>query len=388
MLQRTLCASLVLSIGLGLVACGSSSSGNNGNGGTGGETGRPSPTLATLYDGWGVRPADLGASSLHFDDAAAPAVAPGYLALATLQAMTDVRMNMQNFEWSAREMVRSAFYEHGRLQEGQAYAVSCDLRSEPEADGFVGTGEALIHYQPNYADGVLDGGDEVLFSLQDCRPSGGMQAMSSSEPLRLVYGQNRYQLAGLSSASYQGLRFGSSGWLVRSDHAGSTPCDADPVCGQMSFENFADDSAASDFTLEQAGVVQPLQIRFWSDGNQPQRGTIATFVEPAQRAMTFSAQDIPAHFEPGAVGSADRAGRYVFSTDAADDLVLQYRNRSFATNRFRILAGGFSVQTPQGEIFYYRVGSDPEYLIVTNGEGEHLGTISQDLITQRLRLAE
>lgn len=402
MIRRTLCATFVLSLSLALVACGGGSGGSPGGGRTPGDGSdggtdpggdpdpgeNPSTPLTGLYDGWGLTPANTRAS-VDLASPAAAAVGPGYLAVAALQALTDVRMNMQNFEWSVAELVRRAAEQHGApLQPGEDYAVSCDLRSEPEAEGYVGTGEALVRALASYADGGLAAGEEVQFSLRACKPSGGMQAMSTIEPVRLLYSQHSYQLNGLSTEFYSNVLFGSSGWLTRTDRDDIIGCDAEPRCGQMYFENAGPDGQTSDFSIEQVGAEQPLQIRVWHDGQQARGGRIETYVEPADMAMTFIAPEIYLHFDPGAAGNAEFAGRYVLRTQEERGLVLQYDNRSLATNTFHILAGGFSVETPNGVVYHYSVASDPAYLEVSSGDGLHLDQVPQEVVTQRLRLAD
>lgn len=410
MRDKILRASFVLWLALVLTACGSGSDSSAvgpgrvpgaGPGDPGSPTGTvpddddgeapPGPDLSGLYHGWGLMPARLD-GRLSFDSAAAPAVAPGYLLLGSLQPVTDIRLNMQNFEWSLRELVRRAVAEGGVLQEELSpYRVSCDLREPATDEGYPGIGYALIHYRQDYADGRLDEGEEVVFTLEGCQPAGGMQAMSSELPLHLIYGEQRYRFSGLALSSYDGMRLDSSGWLTRRDlEEAHRYSEQTPRCAEMVLVNQGPDGAPSELAIVQTGAEAPLRIRFWHDGVQVRPGSIETFVEPAHPALTFlPIEAIHVHFDPGALGDPALAGTYVLRMQETTGLALQYNHGSFATSPFRLFGGGFSVETPDGVVYRYRVAADPAYVEVWQGEGtagEYLGTVAQALLAQRLKL--
>src|SRR5690625_3202075 len=121
MLKRILRTTFALSLSLGLAACGGSSgSSSDGGRGSGGENGNdnPPPAMLGLYDGWGLTP-EYTESEFSLESPAASAVGPGYMAIGALHALTDIRMNMQNFEWSVSNLIEQAVVDHGELQEGE-----------------------------------------------------------------------------------------------------------------------------------------------------------------------------------------------------------------------------------------------------------------------------
>lgn len=410
MQKHTLISALALGLSLGLAGCGGGggssgpqapapsggdsggNAGGDGGGGTGGgeDTGSQTGDYARYYSGLGVMPAGLPAG-LTADPAVEDAVAPAYLVLAGLQAATDVRMNMQAFEWAVPSLVRRAVQDNGTLQEGQTYLVSCDLRGDAEAGNYAGTGTATVFYGGAYADGTVSAGDDVAMALGNCEPAGGMLGMQSAQPQSFIAGENQFALTELEVERYGGLLFGTSGLFERRNLPDYIACDAEPRCAQMQFDNTVG-GASSDMTIAQAGTQDPLRLTIWSDGATATAGEVETYVEPSRSAMVFIAPRLDFSFSPGAAGEADTAGHYRFGT-ADGGVTFQYSQRTFALATFRLLDGGFSVTAPDGTVYTYAVDADPLYLNVgvdRNGDGEadSQGRIAQALVAQRLQLAQ
>jgi hypothetical protein len=416
---RILGQALAFSLTLGLAACGGGGGGGStgsggdtggtggsgdtgGTGGTGGDTGGTGDTGAQpadysrLYNGIGFMPASLSAG-LTADEAVEDAVAPAYLVLGALQATSDLRMNLQAFEWAVPALVRKAVDENGPLQPDQVYPVSCQFSSSegaPAGSSGFGRGTARVHYGESYADGSVRGGEPVTFELGDCQPSGGMRAMSSAAPQQVMYigGNYAVRLDSVALADYGPLQASNTGWMVRSNLPGYVQCDNGEQCAQMVLSNRSPDGsqpALSQLDITEVDAEQPVRLAIWSDGEAATAADIQTHVEPADQSMVFAIPALDLHLDGG---SAERSGHYQVST-LDEGLALQYATRNFALSRFSMLRGGFEVAAPDGAVYTYRADPDPLYLQVDvdrdgNGTVDAQGRISEELVTQRLYMAQ
>lgn len=378
---------LALLLSVGLTACGGGgggtdtrqgSSGSSGGGTTGqpqpdtggGTTEQPPPDYSGHYRSIGVEPKDLP-RGLQADEAVAPAVVPGYVAIGTLMASLDVRMALQAYEWFVHDHFDEAVTQPGDLhpsvactQEGRLAVFGRD-NPEPSAP---------------YASGEV-----VRFGFSDCVPTYGSLRFTSDGPSVAQPSEQRYMRSGseprhyftfeqVTASYYPGFTL-SGGPLVRYT--------LDDTTKEMIFSNATEAGAAT--TVAMTGAADGTPVKLFIQGAD--RGVSEVSAVRTTKSTNGLIFEIP-HLNVGLEldGSRDDVeGSYVLSTVTPMEI-------SYGTPP-QLFSGSFKVQRVGGASYTYSLDADPAYLLVEideDGDGtiDAQGRVSQALVINRLNLTE
>lgn len=382
----TLGRCLIFSSVLVLAACGGSGS-SNSNRNPGDDPPPPPPTespRSQLYDGLGFAPAQIHEQDITPE--LGEAVGPGYLVLAGLVAVSNLRLSLQPYNWLIPRLVNS------EPEEGEPVAGNCTHDN------------TIVNHADDNGDGLLTFGENVQFRLGDCTPAGGVRHLSAdaAESEQLFQGDrsgriSRYWIDEVSMSGYDGLQFSSDHWLTREYAPDRRECakvgEEFRECEQMRLDNQAPGSsgdALAQLTIGQHGAAEPVSLRIWSDGETATPGEIHSLVYQEDHAALFRIDGLDMTLQSG---DADRSGTYRLET-LAEGLRLCHTGTTFVSDAYHLCAGGFRVTVPDGRTYSYRAaeGADPTSLYVTvedeAGAETDLGVLPQPFLMQRLRLSE
>lgn len=337
------------------------------------------------YAGLGFAPARMPEQEISSE--LAQAVGPGYLALAGLTAVSDLRLSLQPYNWLIPRLISSA---------------------PDEADPDAGTctyDNTIINHDDANGDGSLTLGETVEFRLGECVPAGGVRSLSANvdETEQLFQGDasgrlSRLQIENVLMSGYDNMQFSTDHWLTRQYAPDKQECavagEEARDCEQMSLSNqeVEPGGALAQLTIGQVNVTEPADpvlLHVWSDEGVGTLGEIHSLVNQSDHAALYRIESLHMYLE---TGDADRSGTYRLQS-LDEGLRICHTGTKFVSDDFWLCAGGFRVTTPDDVTYTYSLaeGADPESVHVTrsdrSGADVEVGVVPREFLMQRLHLS-